>query len=135
MIENTQNVKMEDMLGFEGFCTMAYKLELSASSRVHLVFYFSCLNKVTGDKLQVQSILSELDKEVKIILEPKAVMESGTCQLQNLSISEYLIKWKNLPLIIPHERMIILYRSIHNYSSIEDHYFFEGEGHVSSLYY
>jgi len=34
---------------------------------------------------------------------------------------------------IPHGRMRILYRSIHNYSNVEDNTFFEGEGHVGSL--
>ena len=37
--------------------TMAYKLELPASSRVHLVFHVSCLKKVMGEKLPVQKIL------------------------------------------------------------------------------
>ena len=36
--------------------TMAYKLELHASSRVHPVFHVSCLKKVIGDKLPVQTI-------------------------------------------------------------------------------
>ena len=64
---------------------------------MHLVFHVSCLKKVIGDKLLVQTILSELDEEGKIILEPKAVTETGTRQLRNQTISEYLIKWKNLP--------------------------------------
>ena len=51
--------------------SMACKLELPASSRVHLVFHVSCLNKVIGDKLPVQTILPELDEEGKIILEPE----------------------------------------------------------------
>ena len=57
---------------------MAYKLELSAASRVHSVFHVSCLKKVIGDKLPVQTILLELDEEGKIILEPKAVRETRT---------------------------------------------------------
>jgi hypothetical protein len=36
--------------------TMAYKLELPSSSRVHPFFHVSCLNKVIGDKIQVQII-------------------------------------------------------------------------------
>ena len=43
--------------------TMAYKLELHISSRVHPVFHISCLKKVIGDKLPVQTILVELDEE------------------------------------------------------------------------
>jgi hypothetical protein len=76
--------------------TMAYKLELPTVYRLHLVFHVSCLKKVIGDKLPVQTILPELDEERKIILEPKAVTETTTRQLRNRSISEYLIKSKNL---------------------------------------
>jgi hypothetical protein len=55
---------------------MTYKLELSASSRVHPVFYVSFLKKVIGDKIPVQTILPKLDEEVKIILEPEAITDT-----------------------------------------------------------
>jgi hypothetical protein len=77
--------------------TMAYKLELHASSRVHPVFHVSCLKKVIGNKIPVQTILPELNKEGKIILEPEVATETRIRQRRNQSISEYLIKWKNLP--------------------------------------
>jgi hypothetical protein len=77
--------------------TMAYKLELPASSRVHPVFHVSCLKKVIGDKIPVQTIFPELDEEGKIILEPKAITDTRIRQLRNRSISEYLIKWRKLP--------------------------------------
>ena len=77
--------------------TMAYKLELPASSRVHPVFHVPCLKKVIGENILVQTILVELDEEGKIILEPEAIMQTRTRHLQNRSISEYLIKWENLP--------------------------------------
>ena len=76
--------------------TMAYKVELPIASRLHLVFHVSCLKKVIGDKLPVQTIFPELDGEGKIILESEAVTETRTRQLRNRSIPEYLIKWKNL---------------------------------------
>ena len=63
---------------------------------MHPVFHVSCLKKVIGENIPVQTILSELDEEGKIILEPEAVTETRTRQLRR-SISEYLIKWKNLP--------------------------------------
>ena len=78
--------------------TMAEKLELPTSSRVHPVFHVSCLKKVIGDKIPVRTIFPELDEEGKIILEPEAVTETRTRQLRNRSILEYLIKWKNLPI-------------------------------------
>jgi hypothetical protein len=53
--------------------TMAYKLEFPASSRVHPVLHVSCLKKVIGDNIPVQTIFPELDEEGKIILEPKAI--------------------------------------------------------------
>jgi len=60
--------------------TMAYKLELHATSRVHPVFHVSCLKKVIGNKLPVQTILPEHDEEGKIILEPEAIIETRTRQ-------------------------------------------------------
>ena len=108
-------------------------MELPASSRVHLVFHVSCLKKVIGDKLPVQIIFPELDEEGKIILEHEAVTETITQQLQNRSILEYLIKWKNLPtedstwedehFIQKHPELLKNCRQ----------HFFEGEGHVKSL--
>ena len=64
---------------------------------MHLVFHVSCLKKVIGENIWVQTIFPKLDEEGKIILEPKAVTETRNSQLRNRSILEYLIKWKNLP--------------------------------------
>ena len=81
----------------QNISTMAYKLEFPSSSQVHPVFHGSCLKKVIGDKLPVQTIFPELDEEGKFIFETEAFTETRTQQLRNRSISEYLIKWKNLP--------------------------------------
>ena len=61
--------------------TMAYKFELPSSSRVHPIFHVSCLKKVIGENLPIQTILPELDDERKIILEPEAITETRTRQL------------------------------------------------------
>ena len=76
---------------------MAFKLEIPSSSRVHLVFHVSCLKKVIGDKIPIQTILPNLYEEGKVILEPEKIFETRTEQLQNWVITEYLTKWKNLP--------------------------------------
>ena len=63
--------------------TMAYKLELPASSRVHPILNVSCFKKFKGENIPVQTILPELDEEGKIILEPEVDMEIRTRQLRN----------------------------------------------------
>ena len=65
---------------------MTYNLEFLASSWLHPVFHVSCLNKVIGDKLPIQTIFPELDEEGKIIVEPKEITETRTRQLRNRSI-------------------------------------------------
>ena len=45
----------------------------------------------------MQTILLKLDEEGKIILDPEVITETRIRWLRNRSISEYLIKWKNLP--------------------------------------
>ena len=43
--------------------TMDYKLELHPSWQVHPIFNVSCLKKVIGDKILVQTILLKLDEK------------------------------------------------------------------------
>jgi len=43
---------------------------------VHPIFHVSCLKKVIGDKIPIQTILLELDEEGKIILKPEAITET-----------------------------------------------------------
>lgn len=52
---------------------MAYKLELPASSQVHPIFHVSCLKKVIWDKIPIQTILSKLDEEGNVVLEPEKI--------------------------------------------------------------
>ena len=67
--------------------SMAYKLELPATSRVHPIFHVSCLKKVIGDKIPIQTILPELDEEGKVILEPENISETRTKRLRNRVIT------------------------------------------------
>ena len=63
--------------------SMAYKLELPSSSRVHPIFRISILKKVIRDKIPIERIFPELDEEGKIILEPEQITETKTKQLRN----------------------------------------------------
>jgi hypothetical protein len=74
----------------------AHAIHLQPGS-VHPVFHVSFLKKIIGDKIPVQTILSEINGEGKIILEPETILETRIKKLQNQAITEYLIKWKNLP--------------------------------------
>jgi hypothetical protein len=67
--------------------TMAYKLELPASSRVQPIFHVSCLKKLIGEEIPSQTIFPELDEEGKIILEHEAITDTRIHQLRNRSIS------------------------------------------------
>jgi hypothetical protein len=43
--------------------SMAYKLEFPPSSHVYLVFHVSCLNKVIGKNISIQTILAEINEK------------------------------------------------------------------------
>ena len=76
--------------------SIAYKLELPPSSRIHPVFHVSCLKKVLGTNIKGQTILPELDNEGSIFLEPEAVLNKRTRQLRSRSITEVLIQWHGM---------------------------------------
>ena len=78
--------------------SMAYKLELPATSQIHPIFHLSCLKKVIGDKIPFQTIFKDLDEEGKVILEHEKISKTRTKRLRNRVITEYLVKWKNLPI-------------------------------------
>ena len=71
--------------------SMAYKLEFPANSWVHPVFHVSCVKKVIGDMIPIQTIFLEIDEEGKVILEPEKISETSTKRLRNLVITEYLV--------------------------------------------
>ena len=54
----------------------AYKLALLASSKIHLVFHVSCLNKFVGLNCRVQTLLLELDEEGTIWIKTEALLNT-----------------------------------------------------------
>ena len=77
--------------------SVAYKLELPPTTKIHLVFHVSCLKKVIGQNICTQTILPKLDEEGRIILEPECILQTRTKKLRNKTLTQYLIQWKNLP--------------------------------------
>ena len=62
-------------------CSMDYKLKILSSSRVYPIFHVSCLKKLTGEKISIETILLKLDEEGKFISKPKQITKIMTEQL------------------------------------------------------
>jgi len=77
---------------------VAYEIELPSRSKIHNVFHVSCLKKALGQQVIVTEEIPPLDEEGQLILIPEEVLEVREKRLRNMSIEEYLIKWKNLPI-------------------------------------
>ena len=54
---------------------VTYQLALPNHSKLHPIFYVSCLKKVIGAKCQIQTNLPELAKEGSIWLQPEAIFD------------------------------------------------------------
>jgi hypothetical protein len=54
--------------------SIAYKLFFLANSKIHLVFHVSFLEKIVGHNCRVQTILTELDEEGSLWLQPVTVL-------------------------------------------------------------
>ena len=76
---------------------VAYGLSLPDISRVHNVFHVSCLKKALGNHQSPKTTLPILDDEGKLILEPEGILSTRDKKLRSRVITEYLIKWKDLP--------------------------------------
>jgi hypothetical protein len=53
---------------------MEYQSTLPIHSKLHHVFYVSCLKKVIGTKCQTQTNLPKLDEEGSIWLQPQSIL-------------------------------------------------------------
>jgi hypothetical protein len=73
---------------------VAYQLDFPSHSKIHHVFHVSSLKKVIGTKFQTQNILTELDEEGSIWLQPQVVLDQREHCLYQCTIKEVLIKWK-----------------------------------------
>lgn len=76
---------------------VAYELDLRVDSKIHNVFHVSCLKKALGQQVLVSEDLPPLNDEGKLEMILEVILETRDRQLRNITIREYLIKWKNLP--------------------------------------
>ncbi len=76
---------------------VSYELDLLGDSRIHNIFYVSCLKKVVGQQIVPSESLPPLDEVGKLILVPNEVIEIKERKLRNKTVKEYLVRWKDLP--------------------------------------
>ena len=76
--------------------SVAYKLQLPPTTKMHLVFHVSYFKKVIGQNIPTQTVVLELDEEERIILEPKCILQTCMKKLRNRTLTQYLIQWQNL---------------------------------------
>eukprot|EP00253_Pinus_taeda_P027596 PITA_27596 len=76
---------------------VAYELELPQGSKIHNVFHVSCLKKALGQHATVTDELPPTDDKGHLVLQPEAIIDTRERQLQNRTILEFLVRWKNLP--------------------------------------
>ncbi|GKV05606.1 hypothetical protein SLEP1_g17598 [Rubroshorea leprosula] len=74
--------------------SMAYKLKLPATARVHDVFHVSLLNKKIRDNVSVSSFLESLLGTTQVFY-PDAILDRKIQNKQGKAITMWLIKWKN----------------------------------------
>jgi hypothetical protein len=77
---------------------VAYELELPLGSKIHNVFHVSCLKRALGQHVTTNEELPPVDEEGQLILIPEEILEMREKKLRNMSIKEYLIKWKSFPI-------------------------------------
>jgi hypothetical protein len=77
---------------------LTYEIELPQGRKIHNVFHVSCLKKSLGQHIRPIETLPPMDEEGNLVLILEEVLEFREKRLQNESIKEYLIRWKDLPI-------------------------------------
>ena len=73
---------------------VAYKLDLPAESKIHLVFHVSQLKKHVGNS-HVQSLPPPLDSDGLIVKEPVQILDQRMQRVGNIAVIETLVRLSN----------------------------------------
>jgi hypothetical protein len=74
--------------------SVAYKLDLPASSHIHLVFHVSLLKKALGPQEQVSSELPLFSDALQY---PESVLQHRMLHRKGTQVPQLLIKWSSKP--------------------------------------
>jgi hypothetical protein len=77
---------------------IAHELDLPQGSRIHNVFHVLCLKRAIDKHITPMKEFPPMDEEGQLVLILEEILEFREKKLRKISIREYLVKWKNLPM-------------------------------------
>lgn len=77
--------------------SVAYKLQLPPTAKVHLVFYVSLLKKRIGSINVIPSELPLFDDDRKVLIQSVADLTGRLVKKNNSPVDQLLIQWSHLP--------------------------------------
>ncbi|PRQ56667.1 putative nucleotidyltransferase, Ribonuclease H [Rosa chinensis] len=77
--------------------SVAYRLELPPSSKIHPVFHVSLLKKRVGDSAPLSQTLPQFDEKGMINWLPERVLDMSVVHKKKKAITQWLIQWSGLP--------------------------------------
>ena len=78
---------------------MAYLLDLSSTSQIHLVFHVSQLKPFFGSKLRPEIVkLPNYNENSQNFIHPLAILNKRTILVDNQFKSQVLVQWDRLPI-------------------------------------
>lgn len=75
--------------------TVAYKLQLPSTGRIHPVFHVSQLKRAMGDRWQPTTLPAQLTEDLELLVEPGELLGVRSKQLGSNTVREVLIQWRD----------------------------------------
>ncbi|CAL5333729.1 unnamed protein product [Camellia sinensis] len=75
--------------------SVAYKLELPTTTKIHPVFHVSLLKKKIGTNVLAHTTLPPVGLEGTLQLEPMAVLDRRMVKRGNKAVVQWLVQWAN----------------------------------------
>lgn len=96
-IRNLHTSSLDPSGYYEALVHVAYKLDLSARSKLLPVFHVSLLKTKVGDSVLITPSLPGISDATIIQLEPVAILDFGWIKKESKFIEEAVVQWTTLP--------------------------------------